>query len=253
MFAFMQLLQIGCYYITNHDGEDSFCDLNDFDNVSGVKVLVTPTTYLSSLSFFPDGVLQSSISSKCPPLDGPSCIHDEFACKDHYEEILLQMLNDNSIETSSDVSVYLPANIISFIEMNRNKMDGNLIQPAVTPEGIAEVPRCNGRVIPSTLLLPKSNYQLSEGNLISFRGIVIVVHGVDHDSVDAQSSCQNLGYPFRFRSVHGFGRSSCFHVLMDNQIVKLLSLSVFVCYRNNLVSILLPHLNETGEDIRCFR
>ncbi|KAF3446226.1 hypothetical protein FNV43_RR11405 [Rhamnella rubrinervis] len=216
-----QLLRIGCYYITNHDREDSFCNLKDFDNVSGIKVLVTSTTHLNSLSFVPDGVLQRSNSSKHPPLDGLSCIRDEFPCKDHNEEVLLQMLNDNSLETCSDISLFLPANIINFFELNRNKMDENLVQPAVIPEGTVEASPYNGAVVPSPLLLPKSNCLLPEGSLISLRGIVIAAHGVDHNSVYAHLSCQNLGYPLRSKFVHGFASSSCFHVLIDNQIARI--------------------------------
>lgn len=227
MIIFLQLLRIGCYYITSHDSKDSFCNLKNFGNASGVKVLVTSTTHLSSLSFFPDGVLQSSNSSKHPPLDGLSCIHGEFPCKNHNEEVLLQMLNDNSLETCSDVSLFLPANIISFFGPNRSKMDENLVQPAMTPEGTAEASPCSGAVVPSPLLLPKSNCLLPEGNLISLRGIIVAAHEVDHDSVFAHLSCQNLRFPLQSKFVHGFASSSCFHVLIDNEIVKLLSLSTF--------------------------
>ncbi|XP_015884731.3 CST complex subunit CTC1 isoform X3 [Ziziphus jujuba] len=212
-----QLLQIGCYYITNHDKEDSFCNLMDSGDVSGVKILVTSRIHLWSLSFVSDEVLKNCISTNCLPSVGPSCIGDELLCN---TEVFHKMFNDNSLETHSDVSLFLPINIINIIKPSIKEMDENII-PAVTPEGIAEVSPSSGTVVPFPLFLPKSKCLLPEGNLKSLRGNVLAVHGVDHNSVDATLSCQNLAYSLQSRFFHGFASSSCIHILVDNQIVSI--------------------------------
>lgn len=239
MFIFIQLLQIGCYYITNHDREDSFCNLMDSGNACGVKILVTSRIHLWSLSFVSDEVLNKCNSTKYPLSVGPSCIGDEFISN---TEVLLQKLNDNSLETHSDVSLFLPVNTINFMESSIKEMNEDIIIPAVTPEGIAEVSPCGG-MVPSPLFLPKINCLLPEGNLKSLRGNVLAAHGVDQNSLDANLSCQNLGYSLESRFFHGFANSSCIHVLVDKQIVKFLFPFIFflMFVIENIFSLLIAY------------
>ncbi|PON99190.1 CST complex subunit CTC [Trema orientale] len=214
-FHIYQFLQIGCYYITKHDGEDSLCNFKDSDYVSNVKVIVTSKHHLWSLSFIPDDVLPASNLSSCPPLDDYCSIGDPVSSRDR-NEVRLNVPNGGYLETSSDVSLSLPANMIGILDLNMRKLNGGMIKPAEIPEEIAEVYSCTGTVASAAPPFPNFNCLLPEGNLVSVQGLVVAAH-----KVDAHLDCQNLGDSLQSRFFSGVASTSCFHVLVKDQIVRI--------------------------------
>ncbi|XP_024017091.1 CST complex subunit CTC1, partial [Morus notabilis] len=213
-FHIYQLLQIGCYYITEHYKEDSFCNFKDSDYVSGVKVLASSKLHLWSLSLTPDDVLPPTNLANCPPSDNSCHIGGDVVSSEAYNELCLQMPNRDCLESCSDVSLCLPANMRDILEVNMSELEERLIKPAVRPEGIAELFSCIGDVA-SAPLLPNINFLLPEGNLVSLRGHVVTVHGVD-----MHGNSQNHGDPLGSRLFSGVATTSCFHVMVEHQIVK---------------------------------
>lgn len=208
-------MQIGCYYITKHDGEDSLCNFKDSDCVSGVKIFVTCKHHLWSLSFISDDVLPVSNLPSSPPLDNSCSIGDELSSKDP-NEVCLHVPNGNYLETSSDVSLCLPANMICILDSNMRELKEGMIKPTVTSEEIPEVNPCTGTVASAPPPFPSSNFLLPEGNLTSLQGHVVAAH-----NVDAQVNCQDLGDSIQSRFLGGVTSTSCFHVLVEHQIVSI--------------------------------
>ncbi|XP_062097662.1 CST complex subunit CTC1 isoform X2 [Humulus lupulus] len=217
-FHMYQFLQIGCYYITKHDGEDSLCSFKDSDHVSGSKFFVTSRHHLLSLSFIPDDALPGSNLPSCPPLDNSCSISDEVSLK-NCNEVCLHVANGDSLETSSDVSLRVPVNMISLLDINLREVKGGLIKPAVTSEDIAEVYPCPGTVASCPPSFSNSNCLLPEGNLMTLQGHVVAAH------LDSQHHGDHLQSKF----LNGIASTSCFHVLVEHQIVKIVgSLSKYV-------------------------
>ncbi|KAL5558189.1 hypothetical protein UlMin_034400 [Ulmus minor] len=217
-----QLLQIGCYYITKHDGGDPFCNFKDSDFVSGVKFLVPSKIHLWSLSFATDEVLPSSNILNYPPSDNCSSIGDEVSFGDQ-NEVSLHMFNSHSLET--DIALSLPTNTIDLLKIDISVLVKGLTKPVLTTESVLKVSPSSGTVKSNPCFLPNSNCLLPEGNLTSLRGHVVAIHHVDHSSVNAHLNCQNLGGSFLSRFFRGVANTSCFHVLVDHQIVKIVGSS----------------------------
>ncbi|PRQ20115.1 putative CST complex subunit CTC1, plant protein [Rosa chinensis] len=212
-----QLLQIGCYYITKHDREDSFCNLKGSDYFIGKKILIPPTTHLWSLSFGSDEICQNNSSSKCIPLDD-SLISDKLLSGYHNE--VLQTSNENLSGTSSDMCLCLSASVLGLGELQLKELKESLIKPVVTPKDIPKISSCIRPVTTAPPLSTESNRMFPEGNLISMRGHVVAVHSVEDNSVDPYLNSQNLRDPLELRFLQRT-TSSCIHVLVNNQIVKL--------------------------------
>ncbi|KAM1133584.1 hypothetical protein ACFX19_043527 [Malus domestica] len=198
-----QLLQIGCYYMAKHDGEDSFCNLRDSSFSSSDYIHIPSKTHLWSLLFTPDENCQNS-SSKNLPLDN-SLINDEVS--EERDEVLLQMSPGNV----SDISLCLPENAIGFGEVILTELEEGLIKPVVTREEVLMTP---------PLLSLDLNCLFPQGNLSSLCGQVVAVHSVEENSVDSFLNYQNIGDPLQLRLLQR-DTSSCIHVLVDHQIVRL--------------------------------
>lgn len=214
IFIEFQFLQIGCYYVTEHYKEDSFCNFKDSDYVNGVKILVSSKLHLWSLSFTLDDALPTTDLPNCSPLDDSCPIRDVVSSKTH-GELCLRVSNPDFSETCSDASLCLPANMRDILEVNMSERKDGLIKAAERPEGIAEIYSHTGDVA-SDSLLPDINCLLPQGYLISLQGHVVAVH-----NVDTHVDCQNLGNFCRSRLLSGVASTSCFHVLMDHQIVSI--------------------------------
>ncbi|KAM5574673.1 CST complex subunit CTC1 [Rosa sericea] len=213
-----QLLQIGCYYITKHDREDSFCNLKGSDYFIGQKILIPPTTHLWSLSFGSDEVCQNNSSSKCIPLD--DSLRSDEVLSGYHNEVLLQTSDENLSETSSDMCLCLSASVLGLGELHLKELKETLIKPVVTPKEIPKISSCIRPVTIAPPLSTESNRMFPEGNLISMRGHVVAVHSIEDNSVDPHLNRQNLRDPLELRFLQRT-TSSCIHVLVDNQIVKL--------------------------------
>ena len=206
------MLQIGCYYITEHDEKDSFCTNTDLDSVGGVNVLVTSELHLWNLSFTPEDVLPSSNLSNGPPL-GNSHPHSDESSRMDCNELCLHMPNGANLETSSDVSLSMTANKTSIVKVNMSELQECMVK-SVTPKGSAEFSPCPKTMFSVPPLLPNNSCLLPEGNLVSLRGHVVAAHNVG-DHVNSQ----NLGDSLKSR-LFSEAISSCIHVLVDHQIVS---------------------------------
>ncbi|PQP99936.1 CST complex subunit CTC1 isoform X1 [Prunus yedoensis var. nudiflora] len=213
-----QLLHIGCYYITKHDSEDSFCNLKDSSYSSSDNILIPSTTHLWSLSFTSDEICQNNSSLKCLPLD--NSLRNDEVLSDHHNEVHLLMSPGNASENSSDISLCLPENVISFGEVILKELEEGLIKPVVTAEGIPKISSCISLAMTAPLLSLDSNSLFPEGNLLSLCGHVISVHSVEDNSVNPYLNCQNIGDPLQRRFLQR-AKSSCIHVLVDHHIVRL--------------------------------
>ncbi|XP_060958065.1 CST complex subunit CTC1 isoform X3 [Cannabis sativa] len=203
-----QFLQIGCYYITKHDGEDSLCSFKDSDHVSSAKFFVTSRHRLLSLSFIPDHALPGSNLPSCSLLDSCS-LCDEVSLK-NCNEACLHVANGDCLETSSDVSVRVPLNMINLLDLNLREVKGGLFEPVVTSEEIAEVYACPGTVASYPPSFSNSNCLPPEGNLITLQGHVVAAHYSQHH-----------GDSLKSKFLSGIASTSCFHVLVEHQIVKI--------------------------------
>lgn len=224
MFTF-QLLHIGCYYITKHDREDSFCNLKDSSYSSSDNILIPSTTHLWSLSFTSDEICQNNSSPKCLPLD--NSLRNDEVLSEHHNEVRLQMSPGNASENSSDISLCLPENVISFGEVILKELEEGLIKPVVTAEGIPKISSCISLAMTAPLLSLDSNGLFPEGNLLSLCGHVIAVHSVEDNSVNPYLNCKNIGDPLQRRFLQR-AKSSCIHVLVDHHIVS--NISIFVSF-----------------------
>ncbi|KAA8537704.1 hypothetical protein F0562_027306 [Nyssa sinensis] len=221
-FCKYQLLQIGGYYIIKHHEEDILCTLKDFDDVSGSKALITSRMHLWSLSFYSDEVLQNT---------NPSCIlsfSDLFICNKEvlYEgatqiELPFRFTRDCP-EISSDISLYLSADVMSFFKVNLKVSEDSLVKPSVTFEESAHISQCSGTMITASVQCSGiSDCLLPEGNLISLHGYVVAVHNSDCSSFTTHSSHEISNDVLQPKFFHGVTSSVCVHVLVDHRIVKI--------------------------------
>lgn len=218
-------MHIGCYYITKHDGEDSFCNLKDSSYSSSDNILIPSTTHLWSLSFTSDEICQNNSSPKCLPLD--NSLRNNEVLSEHHNEVCLQMSPGSGSENSSDISLCLCENVIRFGEVILKELEEGLIKPIVTAEGIPKISSCISLAMTAPLLSLDSNGLFPEGNLLSLCGHVIAVHSVEDNSVNPYLNCQNVGDPLQWRFLQR-AKSSCIHVLVDHHIVS--NISIFVSF-----------------------
>ena len=209
----LQLLQIGNYYITKHDKEDSFCNLKHSGNFIGKRILIPPTTHIWSLSFGADVVCQNDNSSKCIPLD--NSLRSGEVLSGYHNEVLLQMSSENLTGTSSDMSLCLSASVLGLGELHLKELKDSLIKPVGTPKDIPKIsPRVNP-VMTAPPLSTEPNCMFPQGNLISVSGHVVVVHSIEDNSVDPHWNCQNRSDLLEMRFLQR-ATSCCIHLLVDH-------------------------------------
>ncbi|KAJ7958119.1 CST complex subunit CTC1 isoform X1 [Quillaja saponaria] len=215
-----QLLQIGGYYIIKHDGKDPFCIPED-SNGSFFKVLINSRTHLYSISFTSDEVLCTCKLPRRSSLDHLSSSPNWVLSEDQIEQFLWSS-DGNSLDVSSDVCLYLPANLKGLLEVNLKELEEGLIKPGVTPAEIStnDISPSIETVITGSLLssgFHSSNHLFPDGNFISLQGNIVNVHSLDctnsclsHEDIDVH----------RFRVFQGVTSNCCIHVSVDDHIVK---------------------------------
>lgn len=203
-------MQIGCYYITEHNDKKCFCKYKDSNNIGGIKIHVSPESQFWSLSFAHDVPLGSDLSSR--PLSDDNCSDSDKVSSGDHNELRLHMLDSDHLETSSDVFLSVPANRIGIPKVNNDKLEEGVIKLAERHRGIHEVSACSKSVSSASPLLPDNNFLLPEGNLISLRGRVIATH-----NVGSNTNCQNHGDTLQSRNFNG--ASSCIHLLVHQRTV----------------------------------
>ncbi|GLT57904.1 hypothetical protein SLA2020_308410 [Shorea laevis] len=210
-----QLLQIGGYFMIKHNIEDPFCNVKDSDRIPGVKIIMTSTTPMWSISF----------SSEVPPSD--KSIHDpsfqdsllsnDFVLPSDQTELQLKASGDSSIPFS-DVCLYVSRDVIGHLK----ELEESLIRPATSLEETSKLSTCSCTMATASLLSsgPGSNCLFSGGNLISVCGDVIAVHTFDEGTADTYLSTEGSGDLSHFRFSHK-SSTYCIHVSMAHQTVRI--------------------------------
>ncbi|KAL5777858.1 hypothetical protein ACOSP7_010784 [Xanthoceras sorbifolium] len=202
-FSKYQLLQVGGYYIIKHCIEDPFCNVKDSSDVSSIKFLITLRTKMWSLMFSSD-ILTDTTSSHDPSLDDSS---PEVLVVNQVE--LPLEVSGSSVRTCSDVHLHLSCDAMDILKVNLKELE-DLYKPSVCPEGTLNM---SSDLHDSSCLFP-------EGNLISLRGDVVAVHGLEHSSDNVFVSCKSLGDVLQLRSFQEEANRFCIHILVDHQPVR---------------------------------
>ncbi|KAJ1404673.1 putative CST complex subunit CTC1 isoform X1 [Sesbania bispinosa] len=215
-FLKYQLLQIGGYYIIEHNGEGCFSTTKNagFGSSNTAKFLVDSGKYIWSLSFISDEVLFNYKPLYTSAKDALSPTIDRVFPKDQIEQLMLRSNND-----SSDVCLYLPVNLTDLLEDNIMESENSQIQYAVSEESanislstvVARATFCS-RSQSSNCLFP-------EGNLISLEGNVVDIHDIGSSFCNSCSSDASLE-ALQMKGLVGTRRSFCIHVLVHNHIVN---------------------------------
>ncbi|KAH7567364.1 hypothetical protein JRO89_XS07G0059000 [Xanthoceras sorbifolium] len=195
--------QVGGYYIIKHCIEDPFCNVKDSSDVSSIKFLITLRTKMWSLMFSSD-ILTDTTSSHDPSLDDSS---PEVLVVNQVE--LPLEVSGSSVRTCSDVHLHLSCDAMDILKVNLKELE-DLYKPSVCPEGTLNM---SSDLHDSSCLFP-------EGNLISLRGDVVAVHGLEHSSDNVFVSCKSLGDVLQLRSFQEEANRFCIHILVDHQPVR---------------------------------
>ncbi|XP_021647982.2 CST complex subunit CTC1 isoform X2 [Hevea brasiliensis] len=216
-------LQIGSYYIIKHHPEESFCSIKDYDNVSGVRVIISSRTHMWSLSFSSDEGVTNNKSSNLPSQSDSSISCREFPIRDQVE--LLLRSTGNVPELSSDVCLHLSANAKAFLEVKLNENKEAHTEPIMTPEETLSDSSDILTMISSTGFFSGSldfTCLFPEGNLTSVCGDVVDIHGFDCNSAaNAHLSCERLDDGLHMKFFQESTNISCIHVLVDDQMVSI--------------------------------
>ncbi|RDX60098.1 CST complex subunit CTC1, partial [Mucuna pruriens] len=209
-FLVHQFLQIGGYYIVDHNRKDCFGSTkdSDFGSSGSAKLLVDSGKHIWSLSFVYDENL-SDQSEYTSAKDSLSAIIDGALPKDQIKQLLLRS-NDEPSGVCSDVCLYLPVNLAGALEDNIMELeDSQSLQFAISED--------NANVSLSTGF-QRSNSLFPEGNLISVSGNVVDIHEFGSGFFNSCSSGANLD-ALQLKGPIGTRSSFCIHVLVHHHIV----------------------------------
>ncbi|XP_057973338.1 CST complex subunit CTC1 isoform X2 [Malania oleifera] len=220
-FFKFQFLQIGGFYIAEHQEDEIFCKLNGSYNVGDGKVRVTSGTCLWSLSFFSDGGFPNT-----DPLHGHSfcdiCISNirVLSGGSVQTELPFQQSTGKILKTSSDICLQLSANAMRLFELDLKALVEDLTKPCVKQEQASNVSLC-GVTLMNVSARPfgtaDSGCMLPKGNLISLHGHVVAVHSFDGSSLDGQLEFGEVNQLRFFQEL----TSICIHIGVDNYIVRI--------------------------------
>lgn len=218
------MLQIGGYYIIEHNRKDCFCTTKDAGFGSRTKFLVDSGKHIWSLSLVSDEVLlnyksvyTSSKESLSPRIDG-------VLRKEQIEQLLLKSNVDYS-GICSDVCLYVPVNLTDLLEDNIMESEDSQSQQLAISEETANIPLSNGTVAARLTLCSgpqSSNYLFPEGNLISLEGNVVDIHDIGSSFSNLCSSGASVG-ALRLKGLVGTRSGFCIHVLVHHHIVTAIS------------------------------
>ncbi|KAL7262067.1 hypothetical protein ACSBR1_000448 [Camellia fascicularis] len=163
--------------------------VEDVNDVSCGKVVITSRTHLWSLSFSFDEILPNN---ELAPLSRfvdsfVSNIEELFECP-HQNDLPLLRLNNQFLEIRPDICVHLSTDIARCLKEDLKVLDEVLVMPSVSLKELANISWCNGTMITGSVQswgASDPEFQLPEGNLISFHGHVLVVHNSGYSSFAA--------------------------------------------------------------------
>lgn len=217
-----QLLQIGGYYIIEHNRNDCFSTMNDagFGSSGTAKFLVDSGKHIWSLSFISDEVLFNYKSVYTSAKNSSSPTIDRVMPEDQIERQLLRS-NDDSSGVCSDVCLYLPVNLTDLLEENIMESKYSQFQKFAISEESANISFNTGTVVARPTFCSgslSSNCLFPEGNLISLKGNVVDIHDISSSFCDSCSSGASLG-ALQMKGLVGNRSSFCIHVLVHHHIV----------------------------------
>nr|XP_004511201.1 CST complex subunit CTC1 isoform X2 [Cicer arietinum] len=223
-FLKYQLLQIGGYYIIEHNEKDCFSTTNDagFGSGGAAKFLIDYGNHIWSLAFIFDDVLFNYKSVYTSAEDSsPPVIHGAVP-KDQIEQ-QLRSSNGDSSGVCSDVCIYLPVNLTGLLEDNIMESEDGQIQKFATSEHSANICFNIGTVVdwPNFCSGPRSSHCLfPEGKLISLKGNVVDIHDLTSSYCSSCSSGLSLD-ALQMKVLVGTKGSFCIHVLVHHSIVNI--------------------------------
>ncbi|KAL2326109.1 hypothetical protein Fmac_025167 [Flemingia macrophylla] len=217
-----QMLQIGGYYIINHDKKDSFCSTEDGDCGShgSAKLLVNSGKPIRSLSIFYNENISDYLSKYTSAKDSLSPTIDGVLPKD---QNLLTRSNGEPSGICSDVCLYLSINLADVLEYNIMESDNSQNLQSAIPEGSANLSSGTETVLTqpySCFGSQRSNNLFPEGNLITLEGNVVDIHEIGSGFFNSCSSGANLN-ALKFKGLTGTRSSFCIHVLVHNDMVNI--------------------------------
>lgn len=221
-FDNLQRLRIGAYYVVKHHQNDVVCAAKRDNSLTAGAILVTSETHLWSLSFSSDVVFKNSDSSSIAQLLD-SCASNDETTPDTSEQFEIAPLKFSAVspESRSDINLYVPADLISYLKIDSNDSESGLMKSTVSIEEKTDSYNGNRPVITTPVLSSGTSHSdllLPEGNLLSFHGRVVAIHGSGGASIVAHlqhESSVNVHQP-----IFSQGTSIiCIHVLVDHHMV----------------------------------
>ncbi|CAK9177344.1 unnamed protein product, partial [Ilex paraguariensis] len=225
-FCKYELLRIGGYYLIKPHKEDPLCASEDFNAVSGGRIVITSRTNLWSLSFSSDEVFPSVDPSHVSSFHSSFVSSKEFLSEgSHRNDSPLLRFNSGCPEICSDISLSLSSDVLSLVEIDLKSLEEGLIKPSVSLEGVDNISRGIGSMM-TTSVQSSGTYDaychLPEGNLISLHGHVLAVHNLEHSSPASHLSQKSPSDVQRPNFFQRLTSSICIHVLVDLHVVKIL-------------------------------
>ncbi|KAI5420133.1 hypothetical protein KIW84_044064 [Lathyrus oleraceus] len=221
-FLKYQLLQIGSYYIIEHNAKDCFSTTNDADFGSSgtAKFVIDYGKHIWSLAFISDDVLFNDKSAYASVGDS-SPVTDVVLPKVQIEK-QLQSSNDDSSGVCSDVCLHLPVNLIALLENTIMESEDSKIKKFATSEQSANICFNIGTAVAWSNFCSRpqsSNCLFPEGKLISFKGNVVDIHDISSSFCNSCTSGASFD-ALQMKGLVGTG-NFCIHVLVHHNIVSI--------------------------------
>ncbi|CAJ1978407.1 unnamed protein product [Sphenostylis stenocarpa] len=221
-FLKYQLLQIGDYYIIDHNRNDCFGSSTkdaDFGISDSAKLLVDSGKNIWSLSFVYDKNLSDHLSeytsakdSLFPTIDGVL----------HNHQKLLPRSKGEPSGVCSDVCLYLPISLANMLGDNVMELeDSQSLQFAIS-EDSANLSSCTETLVArpkSCFGSQRSNSLFPEGNLISLEGNVIEIHEIGSGFFNSCSNGANID-ALQLKGLIETRSSFCIHVNICGSVNK---------------------------------
>ncbi|CAI8606844.1 unnamed protein product [Vicia faba] len=222
-FLKYQLLQIGGYYIIEHNAKDCFNTTNDADFGSSgtAKFVIDYGKHIWSLAFISDDVLFKDKSAYAPVEDSSPPVTDVVLPKVQIEKQLLSPNGDSS-GVCSDVCLYLPVNLTALLENIIIESEDGKIKKFATSEQSANSCFNIGTAValPNFCSRPQSSNLFPEGELISFKGNVVDIHDFSSGFCNSCTSGASLD-ALQMKGLVGTRGNLCIHVLVHHDIVSI--------------------------------
>lgn len=212
-------MRIGGYYIIKHHKEDLYCFTKYSNDVSGSKIVITSRTSLLSFSFSSDEVLPEIGQALAPPINGSfSRIKEVLSEESHQIELPFMKFKNACLQFCTDWHLFLPADSVSFLEVNLKLLEQGFVKPPASFEELANISQ---RMTESIQFSGTSNSDclLPEGNLISLHGHVVALHNSDKCSLAAHIGHKSSADGQLLNFFKEVTQRVCIHVLVDHHMV----------------------------------